>query len=186
MSLADHVDLQGVTHSSLLEVGAHDTIEQADGGKVLHPREPGGLQFDKELRHQHERISAVHARQYWGRADDRKNLPCHLHDDLVGVAVGEQSGRRAPSCHPIAAGVVDDDQIDAARFLAFGRKPGSGPAADNGNTLFDHGAKLLHDRSSLDARHGWPRRVCRCYGAISRKFSTRASANSGSLICSGR
>ncbi len=62
---------------------------------------------------------------------DRQHLERHLDDDLVGIAVGEQAGERAAPGHAIAARVVDDDQVDAAGFLAFGRKPRAGAAADD-------------------------------------------------------
>ena len=44
----------------------------------------------------------------------------HLHHDRVGVAVGHHAGKRAAAGHAVAAGIVDDDQVDAAGFLAFG------------------------------------------------------------------
>ncbi len=75
--------------------------------------------------------------------DDRQHLARHLDDDLVGVAIGHQAGERAAPGHAVAAGVVDDDQVDAAGFLAFGGKPGAGAAADDRLAARDHGAELL-------------------------------------------
>ena len=52
-------------------------------------------------------------------------------DDLVGVAEGEQAGGGAAAGHAVAAGVVDDDEVDAAGLLALGREAGAGAAADD-------------------------------------------------------
>ena len=52
--------------------------------------------------------------------DDRQHLAGHVHDDLVGVAVGHHAAEAAAAGHAEAAGVVDDDQVDAAGLGALG------------------------------------------------------------------
>ena len=76
----------------------------------------------------------------------------HLDDDLVGVAVGEHAGERTAARHAVAARVVDDDQVDAARFLALGGQAGAGAAADDGLAARDHAAKLVEDRACVGMR----------------------------------
>ena len=63
--------------------------------------------------------------------DDGQHLAGHVHDDRVGVAVGHQPGQRAAAGHAEAAGVVDDDQVDAAGLGALGREAGAGAGADD-------------------------------------------------------
>ena len=106
----------------------------------------------------------------------------HLLDDLVGVAIGEQARRRAAPGHAVAAGIVDDDEVDAAGFLAFGREAGAGAAADDRLAACHHVAEFFEDFvARAMARHGEP-----SARAISRKAATAAAANSGSLMWSGR
>ena len=83
----------------------------------------------------------------------RQHLARHVHHDLVGVAVGHQPGERAAPGHAVAAGVVDDDEVDAAGLLALRREPGAGAAADDGLAARDHRAELRQDLGAGDARH---------------------------------
>ena len=62
---------------------------------------------------------------------DRQHLLRHVLDDRVGVAVGQQAGEAAAPGHPVAAGVVDDDQVDAAALGELGRDAGAGAGADD-------------------------------------------------------
>ena len=55
----------------------------------------------------------------------------HVDDDRVGVAVGQQPGERAAAGHAVAAGVVDDDQVDAAGLGALGREARARAGADD-------------------------------------------------------
>ena len=110
---------------------AHRAVEQADGRKILDAGKTHRLQFGQELRHQHERIGAVDAGQHRRVLHHGQHLVRHLLDDLVGVAVGEQARGGAAPGHAVAAGIVDDDQVDAARLLALGRDAGAGAAADD-------------------------------------------------------
>src|SRR5260221_3141765 len=103
-----------------------------------------------------ERVGAVDPGQNRRVADHRKHFAGHLDDDLVGVAVGHETGERAASRHPVAAGIVDDDKVDAAGLLTFGREPGSGATADDRLSAADHGAELLEYLVAGDAWHGVP------------------------------
>src|SRR5439155_13295430 len=110
-----------------------------------------------------------------------------LDDDLIGVAIGQEPGERAAPGHPVAAGIVDDDEVDAARLLAFGRQAGAGAAADDRLAPRDHRLEPVEDVLAGYARHGPYSAATRdCASAISRKFAANASANAGSLMCSGR
>ena len=153
-------------------------------GKILHAGEAELLQLAQERLQQHERIGAVHAREHRRFLDNRQHFARHLDDDVVGVAIGEQARERAAAGHAVAAGIVDDDEIDAAGLLALGRKAGAGAAADDRLALRDHRAEFFEDRLSLDARHGYlaARRAPLAPDAISRKFATNAAAKAGSLM----
>ena len=93
---------------------AEDAVDQADGREVLHAVEAHGLQLAQEHRHDPERIGAADAREHRRVAHDRQHLARHVDDDGVGVAVGQEAGEAAAAGHAEAAGVVDDDQVDAA------------------------------------------------------------------------
>ena len=56
---------------------------------------------------------------------DRQHLGRHLDHDRVRVAIGHEAREAAAPGHPVAAGIVDDDEVDAPRLLALGRKPGA-------------------------------------------------------------
>ena len=111
--------------------GAEDAVDQADGGEVLDAVEAHRLQLAQEDRHDAERIGAADAGQHRRVADDRQHFPRHVQDDRVGVAVGHQAGEAAAAGHPEAAGVVDDDQVDAAALGELGRDAGAGAGADD-------------------------------------------------------
>ena len=154
MRLPDHVDLEAVAHAGLLEALAHDAVEQPDRRKVLHAGEAERRQLGEELRHQHERVGAVDAGEHRRVPDHRQDLARHVLDDLVGVAVGEQAGRRAAPGHAIAAGIVDDDQVDAAGLLALGRQAGAGAAADDRHAALHHVAEPGEDVLARNHGHG--------------------------------
>ena len=63
---------------------------------------------------------------------DGQDFAGHVHDDLVGVAVGHHAAQVAAARHAETAGVVNDDQVDAARLGAVGGDAGAGAAADDG------------------------------------------------------
>ncbi len=76
---------------------------------------------------------------------DRKHLADHVHDDGVGVAIGEQSGQRTAAGHAKAARVIDYQQVDAAGFGKLGAQAGAGAAADNRLATLHLGAKAIED-----------------------------------------
>ena len=100
-------------------------------GKFCTPEKPIALHLVEEHVHLAERIGAVDAREHRRVLDHRQHFGRHLHHDRVGVAVGHQPGERAAPGHAVAAGIVDDDQIDAAGLLAFRREARAGAAADD-------------------------------------------------------
>jgi hypothetical protein len=84
-----------------------------------------------------ERICAVDAGEHGNVLDDGQNLAAHLDHEVVGVAVGEQSGEGASARHAESTGVVDDDEVGAAFFLTFGGEPRSGARSDDRPALGD-------------------------------------------------
>jgi hypothetical protein len=100
-----------------------------DGREVLHAGEAHRLELAQEHVRQIERVGAVDPGQDRRVPDHRQHLVRHLHDDVVGVAVGQQTGQGAPPRHPVAAGVVDHDEVDATGLLPLGRQPGAGASA---------------------------------------------------------
>ena len=69
--------------------------------------------------------------------DDRQHFARHFHDDGVRVAVRHQPGERPAAGHAIAARVVDDDEVDAARLFELGADARAGAAADDRLAAFD-------------------------------------------------
>ena len=76
-------------------------------------------------------ICAVDPGEHRRLFDHRQNLVGHLLDDLIRITVREKTRRAAAAGHPVPARVVDDEQVDAARFLADGGQSGPGTAADD-------------------------------------------------------
>ena len=64
---------------------------------------------------------------------------------VVGVAIGEQAGKRAAAGHAVSARVVDDDEVDAARLLALRRQAGARAAADDRHPIADHGLESVEE-----------------------------------------
>ena len=75
--------------------------------------------------------------------DDRKHLRRHLDDDGVRVAVGQEAGQRPAPCHPVAARVVDDDQVGSAGLGTLGREARARSCADDRPSLCDLGPEPL-------------------------------------------
>src|SRR3546814_17232338 len=96
----------------------------------------------EEAVEQAEGVGAVYAGQHRRVAGDRQHLVRHLHDDLVGIAVGEKAGTRAAAGHAVAPGIVDHDEGDAAGLLAIGRPAGSSADTD------DRDAPAIKNRNS--------------------------------------
>ena len=110
---------------------AHVAVEEADGREVLDAGEAQRAQLLEEQLRDDERVGAVDAGEHRRVLHDREDLVGHLLDDLVGVAVGEEARRAAAAGHAIAAGVVDDEEVDAARLFAHGGEARAGAAADD-------------------------------------------------------
>src|ERR687897_506253 len=170
--LSDHLDLEVVSHPRLLEVRAEGPVDQPDRGEVLNAREPRVAHLDQEPRHQPEGVGAANARQHRRVVHDREHLAAHVHDDRVGVAVRQQPGQRAATRHPVAARVVDDDQIRPAGFGALGRQARSRAGPDDDAAAVERRAEL---GARLVARHRRPRMYSSSWAAI-------AIANSSSLM----
>src|SRR6266851_760745 len=137
----DHLDLEVIAHAGLLEVRAESPVIQPDGREVLDPGEARRLNVAQEVAHEPERIGAAHASQHRRVVNHRQDLSGHLHDDRVGVAVRQEAGERAASGHPVAPGVVNDDQVRSTRLRAFGGKSGARAGADEHPSRVDHGAQ---------------------------------------------
>ena len=99
----DDVHFELIAHAGFLEGLPHVAVEQADGRKVLHAGKAERLQLFEEEAGNDERVGAVDAGEHGRPLHDGQDLVGHLLDDLVGVAVREQSGRAAAPGHPIAA-----------------------------------------------------------------------------------
>src|SRR5882724_3234092 len=188
MGGADHLDLEAVAHARLLELGADGAVEKAHGGEVLHPREPQRGQPRQEILGDHEWIGAVDAGEHRRVLDHGQHLARHVEHDVVGIAVGHEAGERAAAGHAVAAGVVDDDEVDAAGLLALGGEARARPAPDDGLAAADHAAEALEDVRTRDARHGYLAPAAATGSReISPNAATRASTNSGSFtLCGSR
>ena len=142
---ADHVDLVAVAHAGLLEIRAEDPVDEADGREVLHAGEADLLDLPEEVGHDPERIGAVDAGQHRGALDHGQDLVGHLHDDGIGVAVGEQPGQGAATGHAEAPRVVDDEQVDAAGLGGLRGDAGARTTADDGPALGDLTTETIQD-----------------------------------------
>ena len=145
MRQPDDVHFELVAHAGFLERLPHVAVEEAHGRKVLHAGKAERPQLVEEESGNDERIRAVHAGEDGRPLDDGQDLIGHFLDDLVGVAVREEPGRAAPPRHPVAAGVVDDQQVDAAVLLALRREACAGAAADDGFAAGDLVAEAPED-----------------------------------------
>ena len=63
------------------------------------------------------------------------DLMGHIPDDLIGITVWHQAGKRPSTCHAVSAGVVNHDQIDATRFFALGTDSCTRATTNNGQSL---------------------------------------------------
>ena len=165
--LRNHVDFELVAHPGLFERLAHVAVEEPYRREVLDAREPHRLQLLQEEPHQDERVGAVDAGEHRRPLDHGEDLVGHLLHDLVRVAIGEQTRGAAAAGHPVAAGVVDDQEVDAPGLLALRREARAGSAADDGLAACDLLAKPLQDalpgivdgHDALLRPPGWYRRT---------------------------
>ena len=109
-------------------------------GKFWTPEKPPPADVVEKIVHQAEGVGRANAGKNRGRLDHRNDLAGHFHDNGIGVAIGHQPGERPASCHPVAARIVDHDQIDATGLLAFCTETATGTAADDRLPCGDHGA----------------------------------------------
>ena len=143
----DHVDLEVVAHAGLFEVLPEHAVEQADGREVLDAGEAHGLQLVEEPVHEPERVGAVDP------GEDRRVATTGSTSRLISTTIwlaspyASRPGERAAPGHPVAAGVVDDDQVDAAGLGGLGRQAGSGARADDRLSRGDGGAQPCRARS---------------------------------------
>jgi hypothetical protein len=128
-------------------------IDEAHGGEVLDAGEAHGLQLIEEAVEDAEGVRAIDAGKHRGFLRHRQHLARHLHHDLIGVAIGEDAGERAPARHAVAAGIVDDDEVDAAFLLAFCREARARTPAHDGNAAALHLLELLHQGLAFKAGH---------------------------------
>ena len=145
MRQPDDVDLELIAHAGFFEGLPHLAVEEADGRKVLDAGKAERAKLVEEQPRDDEGVGAVDAGQHRRPLHDRQHFIGHLLDDLVGVAVRQQPRGAAASRHPVAARVVDDQQIDPAVFLALRREAGAGAAADDRLAAGDLLAEALED-----------------------------------------
>ena len=100
-----------------------------------------------------ERVGAVDPGQHGRVAHHRQHLARHLDDDLIGIAIGEHPRQRSAPRHSVAARIVDDDEVDPARLLAFGGEAGAGAATQDRLACFHHRPEPLHQCSAIHACH---------------------------------
>ena len=153
---ADHFDFLVEAHARLFEIDAKRSVDQADGGKVLHAGKADRLDLIEKDVHQAKRIRPTDPGKHRRFADDGQDFLRHLHDDAVRIPVGHHPRKRPATRHPKPTRVVDDNEIDAAGLLTLGRQTRTRPAADNrctGGNLFakpaQNGCSRLGHRSFL-------------------------------------
>src|SRR5690606_13568341 len=173
----DQLHFESVAHARLLQIRPEDAVDQPDGGKILDAGEAHRLQIVEEAVRQHEGIRAVVAGEHRRVLDHREHLPGHLHDDVVGIAVGHEARQRSAARHAVAPGIVDDDQVDAARLLRLGGKTRARAAADDRHAVRDLAVKAGEDFGTVGPAH-----ASLSWFSIIRKFSTSAAAKAGSLM----
>ena len=178
-SKGDHFDLERVGHAGLFEIGAHDPVDQSDGRKVLHARKAETLEVVEKRIEEAKRIGAVDAGEHRRLLDHRQHFMRHVAHDLVGVAIGEHAGEGAAPRHAVATGIVDDDEVDAARLLAFGGKARSRAAADDWPARLLHRLELAKNSLALESRH---QALLSRRGPTDRKAAVVAAMKASSLM----
>ena len=170
---ADDVHFELIAHPGLLEGLAHVAVEEPDGREVLDAGEAERAKLLEEEPGDDERVGPVDAREDRRVLHDGQDLERHLLDDLVGVAVGEKARGAAAAGHAVAAGVVDDQQVDAARFLALRGEAGARAAPDDRLAAGDLLAESLENAlpGIVDAHEVPPIQFSPCRTAKSRCHS---------------
>ena len=85
------IDLLTIRHASLFEIDPHDAVDQPDGWKILDAGKANGLHVIEEFIENAEGIGAVDASEHGCPPHDRQDLVGHLHDNLIGIAIGQEA-----------------------------------------------------------------------------------------------
>src|SRR5262249_10865096 len=107
----------------------------------------------QEQLHDAERIGPAHAGQNGGVLHERQHFAGHLDDDLVGIAVRHHARQRPTAGHAEPARVVDDDEVDSARFGTLGADAGSRAAADDRSAGRDLGPQSSQAGLAVEYAH---------------------------------
>lgn len=70
--------------------------------------------------------------QYRRVVDHPLHLACHVDDNVIGIAIGQQAGERATAGHAVAPRVVHHDEVDVTGFFALGGQAGAGTVTARG------------------------------------------------------
>ena len=103
MCLSDHLDLKAVAHAGLFEVLAEYTVDQADGREILDAVEALILELLEVDVHHAEGVCAAYAGEDRSVLNDGEHLCAHLNNELVCIAIGQQSCEGAAACHTVTA-----------------------------------------------------------------------------------
>jgi len=145
MSFGDQVNFQAESHPGFLKVGPKDTVNQPDRGEILNASITQVLQFLQEMGADHKGIGTTNPGEDGSFVNGSEYLMGHFTHNLIGISVGHQTGQRAASSHPIAARIVDDDQIDSPGFFASSTDSGAGTAPKNWPAALDFGAEMVEN-----------------------------------------
>ena len=100
-------------------------------GKFCTPGEADPPPARRGTRHEPERVGAADAGQHGGVAGRPAAPRGPSRRRSRWRRRREEPGQRAAPRHPVATGVVDDDEVAAAGLGALGRQAGAGPGADD-------------------------------------------------------
>lgn len=148
VSSLHQIDFQVVTHAGLFESLSKRAVDQSHRRKVLNAGEAQRLQFAQKAIADHERIGAADSRQDRRVSHRGQHLERHLFDDLIRIAVRHHPGQRPAPRHAKPARVVDHDQIDPARLLAFRTDARTGSATNDRLAGRDLLTKTSKDRTA--------------------------------------
>ena len=142
----DHFHLERIAHARLFQIRPKHAVDQAHGGEILDACKPQVAQFPQKMIAQHKGIRPIHPGQHGRVRHSGEDFTRHFFHDLVGIAIRQHAGQGPAPGHAIPPGIVDHDQVDAARFLALRRNPRTRPAADNRHAHRDFFAQPRQNR----------------------------------------
>ena len=157
-------------------------------GKFCTPEKPIRFTSSRKTSMGAEGIGAVDPGDNRRVLDHRQHFARHVHHDRIGIAIGHEPGERAATGHAEAAGIVDDDEIDAAGLLAFGGKARAGAAADDRLAparSWRDSVSRRSDREKLGIGQLLPDAPRERLWCKARKCWTSAEAKAGSLMWCG-